>query len=252
MWGAVIAAVAGIISMIISTQANKDSNMGLAQFQANANENYLAQQNQYNSPSAQMDRFKQAGLNPHLIYGQGSPGNQSSPLTFPGINPVDHTKIADKVSDSFPQIQQARLVDSQINAQNAQTRQRYAQTELTKLQAQVVANNPLLDDAGYKATIDGLKAAAELKQEQVTSEKNSIQKFQAISGHEVAKVFAEVKLLDQRFKLSEQDQKIKAEVLKSKEFQNAILEVQKKFMTDGDITPQHILQFVQLLLMKSL
>ena len=27
-------------------------------------------QNQYNSPSEQMKRFKEAGLNPHLIYGQ--------------------------------------------------------------------------------------------------------------------------------------------------------------------------------------
>lgn len=32
-------------------------------------------QNEYNSPSAQMSRFKEAGLNPNLIYGQGSSGN---------------------------------------------------------------------------------------------------------------------------------------------------------------------------------
>lgn len=29
-------------------------------------------QNQYNAPSAQMERYKAAGLNPHLIYGNGS------------------------------------------------------------------------------------------------------------------------------------------------------------------------------------
>ena len=32
-------------------------------------------QNEYNSPQAQMQRFKEAGLNPNLIYGQGSSGN---------------------------------------------------------------------------------------------------------------------------------------------------------------------------------
>lgn len=32
-------------------------------------------QNEYNSPQAQMARYKAAGLNPHLIYGQGTPGN---------------------------------------------------------------------------------------------------------------------------------------------------------------------------------
>lgn len=35
-------------------------------------------QNDYNSPAAQMQRFKDAGLNPHLIYGQGNPGNAES------------------------------------------------------------------------------------------------------------------------------------------------------------------------------
>jgi hypothetical protein len=34
--------------------------------------------NYYNSPANQMSRFKQAGLNPHLIYGRGSSGNQSA------------------------------------------------------------------------------------------------------------------------------------------------------------------------------
>ena len=36
----------------------------------------IDKQNQYNSPAAQMARFKAAGLNPNLIYGQGTPGNQ--------------------------------------------------------------------------------------------------------------------------------------------------------------------------------
>lgn len=35
-------------------------------------------QNAYNSPEAQMARFSKAGLNPNLIYGQGSPGNTAS------------------------------------------------------------------------------------------------------------------------------------------------------------------------------
>lgn len=34
--------------------------------------------NQYNSPASQMQRFKDAGLNPHLIYGKGDSGNAGS------------------------------------------------------------------------------------------------------------------------------------------------------------------------------
>lgn len=37
--------------------------------------------NEYNSPKAQMQRYKEAGLNPQLIYGQGTPGNASATPT---------------------------------------------------------------------------------------------------------------------------------------------------------------------------
>lgn len=40
--------------------------------------------NEYNSPQAQMSRFEAAGLNPHLVYSQGNPG-QSGPIPTPDI-----------------------------------------------------------------------------------------------------------------------------------------------------------------------
>lgn len=254
MWGAIIAAVAGIVSIIISSEAQKDSNREIAEFQAASNERYQAQQNAYNSPLAQMGRFKEAGLNPHLIYGSGSAsaGNQASPLTFPDIKPRDLMGAGRDIGNSFQQVNQARLMDAQIDATNATTRQRTAQVELNKLQAQVIAKNPLLDDAGYKATIDGLIAAAALKKEQTRATNISNFISDSTAADKIAQIWKETELLDQRFKLSKLDGEIKAQVLKSKEFQNAILEVQKKFMVDADITPQHMLQFVQLILMKSL
>jgi len=36
--------------------------------------------NWYNSPDQQMQRFEEAGLNPNLIYGKGTPGVQSTPV----------------------------------------------------------------------------------------------------------------------------------------------------------------------------
>lgn len=39
-------------------------------------------QNMYNSPAEQMKRFGEAGLNPHLIYGQGTPGNAQAPPQY--------------------------------------------------------------------------------------------------------------------------------------------------------------------------
>lgn len=39
-------------------------------------------QNLYNSPASQMQRFRDAGLNPHMIYGHGTPGNATSTPTY--------------------------------------------------------------------------------------------------------------------------------------------------------------------------
>lgn len=253
MWGAIIGAVVAAIGMMVNNSQQKKQqqvNMDMAKFQADANQRYLDKQLSYNTPANQMSRFQDAGLNPNLIYGQGSPGNQTAPLTFPDIKSADYQK--QNIDQLIPLVNQTRLTDAQVGATNAKTQQTYAVTALNKLQAQVIAKNPLLNDDGFKATIEGLKSAAALKSEQVRGQK--IQNFvsDASAGWRVDKMYKEVQLLEQRFKLAQLDAPIKAEVLKSKEFQNAILEVQKKFMTDGDVTPQHILQFVQLLLMKAL
>jgi hypothetical protein len=46
-------------------------------------------QNEYNSPTEQMRRYKDAGLNPWLIYGQGTPGNATD---MPKYSPTKATK----------------------------------------------------------------------------------------------------------------------------------------------------------------
>lgn len=64
--------------------AKKNTEMTIAANKAEAELAYQRQmemwnaQNLYNSPAAQMARFKAGGLNPHLIYGQGNSGNASS------------------------------------------------------------------------------------------------------------------------------------------------------------------------------
>lgn len=44
----------------------------------------IIDQNLYNTPESQMARFKEAGLNPNLIYGQGETGNQSRIAEYQG------------------------------------------------------------------------------------------------------------------------------------------------------------------------
>ncbi len=62
------------------------ANIHLANEQRNWTENMWHKQNRYNSPAAQMSRFKAAGLNPHLIYGQGNPGNAGAVQSYNRAN----------------------------------------------------------------------------------------------------------------------------------------------------------------------
>lgn len=253
--GTLIGAGTAIYLQNRQTKANKD----LAEFQDQANQRYLQQQLEYNTPASQMRRFQEAGLNPNLVYGQGNPGNQSSPQQYPAIQPTDYARLMQIV----PLINQTRLTDAQVQATNARTRQSGAMTQLNTLQAQVMEKNPLLNDGAYKAIIDGLKSTAELKAAQSDIEgqkagfltKTIIREegsdyYKGTQGEYIMQ--KQLEILEQKFKLDSLTAEQKAEVLKSQDFKNAILEVQKNFMTEGAITPQHILQFIQLILMKSL
>lgn len=56
--------------------------------------------NEYNSPAMQMQRYKDAGLNPHLIYGQGNNGNASM-ASAPNQEQVDYQKGSAQFGDAI-------------------------------------------------------------------------------------------------------------------------------------------------------
>lgn len=63
---------------VLGNYQNYQYQKSLAEQQNQFNIDMWKMQADYNSPQAQMERYKQAGLNPNLIYGQGSNGNMSS------------------------------------------------------------------------------------------------------------------------------------------------------------------------------
>ena len=58
-------------------EANNLANRQLSEYEWSKNLEMWNLQNQYNSPSEQMKRYKEAGVNPNLIYGNVSSGNAS-------------------------------------------------------------------------------------------------------------------------------------------------------------------------------
>ena len=73
----------GINSLFSSNQASKTraSNMRLAEYQYSKDKEMWNTANEYNSPTKQMERLKAGGLNPNLVYGNGSVVGNTSTAT---------------------------------------------------------------------------------------------------------------------------------------------------------------------------
>ncbi|WNK14091.1 MAG: DNA pilot protein [Microvirus sp.] len=103
--------------------AQNQGNMNLAKYQYSQDLDMWNRANQYNTPESQMKRYQQAGLNPNLIYGQGSSGN--SPNSLPHFqapqmrydNPAPLNPIM-----MLQQYQDMRIKSAQIDLLKSQRR----------------------------------------------------------------------------------------------------------------------------------
>lgn len=89
------------------------------ELQKQAQKELIDYQNAYNSPSAQMQRLAEAGLNPHLVYGSQAPAGISGNASAPGGSmPPGGFNTAD-VSAAMLRMQQIEGVQSQIDLNDA-------------------------------------------------------------------------------------------------------------------------------------
>lgn len=79
----------------------------------------------YEAPAAQMERFKKAGLNPDLIYGQ-----QSGSPSMPESKPPDAPNIASAYTSAAGNAADALLIGSQIDKNRADARNADSQADL--------------------------------------------------------------------------------------------------------------------------
>lgn len=209
-------------------------------------------QNEYNSPKEQMARFDEAGLNPNLVYSQGNAGNMSSVPQAPMEEPAQWQAI---LPDAVLKMQQAKLMESQTSLNNIRVDESVVKQELMVAQKELVRANPYMNKSYVDSFVTQMQAIAALKKQEMqymlsTTDaplgsldfsKGGIQ-----VGHQ--KMFKEFEILSKRFDLMSSDQQIKSQVFQSKEFQNAILEIQKKFLADGELNASHWVAFTKMIL----
>lgn len=216
------------------------------------NRRLLEEQRVYDSPAEQMARYKAGGLNPHLIYGGAGGGSSPIQVGAPNTNVggVDASYPTGNPAGAFIESSQAL---AQTGLTEAKTLESAVKSELMGIQRAIAATNPMLDPSVYQRTIDVLMSTGELKLKEQSYLMQSTMKGNNVgegNPRYQQKINAEVEAMAQRLGLNTEDLNIKNQILKSKEYENALKDIQLKWMQDGEVTPQHIFQGLMLLLTK--
>lgn len=211
-----------------------------------------AEQRSYDSPESQMDRYLAAGLNPNMIYGNGSSAGQAFPIDAGSVGSVN----IQPPSAAYPDIASSFLRAGQISAQTrvleAQEAKANMDTALKSVLVDIARSNPLLSPGVAEAVANSMLRTSELKAAEAAYTKHAwIDRDRDHSERiYVAKIRAEVEAMAQRIGLNTMDLDIKNKILVSKEFENAVKEIQKNWLQNGDVSPEHIRQGLMLILQK--
>ncbi|MFC2654015.1 MAG: hypothetical protein ACFN0J_04770 [Segatella salivae] len=130
-----VAALPAIVSAagaVTSAVMNKNSNDNNNQLQ----QQLVQQANAYNTPSAQVGRFRQAGLNPYMMLGQVNSGNQQSVAS---TQPTDYSGVVNGAAGVANTLIQAASANSQIKVNDANVVKTESETALNRIDAQTRA-----------------------------------------------------------------------------------------------------------------
>lgn len=241
---AILGGVSDLVGGFLNRTSQKKQNERNYQFTQEQNrinrewqEQMWNKTNAYNSPAQQMARFKEAGLNPHLIYGQGNPGNatmasqptqqtprverEDYPNPFTGGFKALQTYISNrKIQAETSNLETTnRAIETGINKTNSEIAQVLANTAKTKQETQQAGdifqytvqkakadatNTTMLAD---KIKADIANTLASTKESQTRSNVN-LKQLDALSAN-IASTMAQAKLYQLQGQTSLLDQEIK-------------------------------------------
>lgn len=135
---------AGIQAASAQGQQNRQYEMDQALMgqQFNQNVNMWNMQNKYNSPSAQMARMREGGLNPALMYGGKGGGMAGNASSAPSPITPQRTKAANYGNAAMA----GMLAFQDIKLKQAQTDNVNSQTEKNQEQSQLIAQQKLTEE----------------------------------------------------------------------------------------------------------
>lgn len=198
-WAAAAQAVVGLGQQFISNAGTARQNRLNREWQ----EEMWNKNNAYNTPAMQMQRYKEAGLNPHLMYQQGNGGNSGGAPSLPPQRPEGQYDFASVLQnyvatrkqqteiDNLKKAQDVMEADKTLKAaQTANTLSSSAKTQQETVQAselfdtvynQAQANlrNTTLNTHKIQADIDNTLQSTKLSKSQQIQIKQNIEESSA-------------------------------------------------------------------------
>lgn len=162
--GNAIGGIGGIVQAKINqrtalqnTNLTNLANKQMAEYSYSKDLEMWNRQNAYNSPEAQMERFKSAGLNPNLIYGQGSSGNATTLPRFSAPTQRFDYQPGVNLPETLSMFQDMRIKNAQVDNLKAQEENTRAQTALIGLRSldQTAKNFYNFGNANLGETVGG-------------------------------------------------------------------------------------------------
>lgn len=235
VWGAVINGAASLAGVAATGASNGKLNKKNRQWQ----EDRMREQNEYNSPTQQMHRLRQAGINPHLAYSQGSISNSSAGVGTPPQTATDYSGIGDAAQNYIAtrmQQKQMQSIDKSMEVQDAEKSLKEAQ-EIATLSGAAKTDQELLEMQQLlqlkidqsKANIDQTTVNTQLagKQiEKVLQDVESSKTGQKLSEAQIANLSQQIRESAQRIKVLQIDGK-------GKEIDNEIKKLQETMWKQG-------------------
>lgn len=145
--------IASVGGMALAAQANKhqqkraiEYNWEMAKWQNATNIENWKMQNEYNSPSAQMQRLKEAGLNPNLVYDKGATTTASSLPAAPSVGQyprINYSQYAQMMNNQILDnaMKVAGIEKTAQETSNLSTYQRNLQLDGEMKELNIIAQN---------------------------------------------------------------------------------------------------------------
>lgn len=255
----VVGAIAPLLSAGINAFSQSKTNKRQEQFSLNMYNRQRADaladynmQNQYNSPAQQMQRYKDAGLSPHLIYGQthnAAPirSSEAKPVNYvaPTVQP-EQLNVLGRYYELQSQEQQLKNMAAQGQLIEAQALKTKSETDWRNLQKEFfVETMPYRSEALIQSNL--LKGSQQrLTEEKITQTQQQVKMIRP----QINKIIADTNLaVDRRAQLAQLIENAKVtyqllgEKVKTEQYENEVQQKIKSFGVAGSTVTQ-LLRFI--------